>query len=156
MHNHAILCAWSSWCDWIDLCHHVTSISPCMQHVSTCFNTLEGFRLSRCEHVNTRYIHRRKTLPMRHSTSNVKLCQIFIVENRVSPLLYSHIESMVRIAFGVLWHICGKFLLDFCHENKAKCCRIFVVEIWKWLQTHLESIDQVHTRSEIKPQSPTH
>ena len=138
---------------YVTMWHQFPRVCDMYQHV---FNNLEGFRLSRCEHVNTRYIHRRKTLPMRHSTSNVKLCQIFIVENRVSPLLYSHIESMVRIAFGVLWHIWGKFLSDFCHENKAKCCRIFVVEIWKWLQTHLESIDQVHTRSEIKPQSPTH
>ena len=156
MHNHAILCARSSRCYWIDLCHHVTLISQCMRQVSTCFNTLEGFRLSRCEHVDTRYIHRRKTLLMRHSALNVKLCQIFAVENRVSPLLYSHIESMVRIAFGMLWHIWDKLLSNFRHENKAKCCRIFVVEIWQWLQTHLESINQDHTHSEIKPQSPTH
>ena len=156
MHIHAILCARSSQCDWIDLCHHVTSIASCMRHVSTCFNTLEGFSLSRCEHVDTPYIHRRKTLLVCHSTSNAKPCQIFVVENGVSLLLYSHIESKVRIAFGVLWHIWGKVLSDFHHENKAKCCRIFAMEIWQWLQTHLESINQDHTCSEFKPQSPTH
>ena len=44
--------------------------------------------------------------------------------------------------------------INFCHENTAKCCWIFTVEIWQRFQTHLESIDQDHTHFETKPQNP--
>ena len=50
--------------------------------------------------------------------------------NGASPMPYSHVEILVRIAFGVLWRIWGKALSNFCHENKAKYCQIFTVEIW--------------------------
>ena len=62
----------------------------------------------------------------------------FCCENGVSLLLYSHVKSLVRITFYVLWCIWGEVLSDFCHENKVKCRLIFAVEIKQWLQTHLE------------------
>ena len=71
-------------------------------------------------------------------------------------LLYSHSENFVRIAFCVLWCTWGEALLDFHHENKKICYRIFAIEIWHQFQTHWESIDWDHTHSKIKPQSPTH
>ena len=80
----------------------------------------------------------------------------FCCENGVSPLLYSHVKSLVRITFYVLWCIWGEVLSDFCHENKVKCRLIFAVEIKQWLQTHLEIIDRDHTYSDIKSQSLTH
>ena len=54
------------------------------------------------------------------------------------------------------YSIWGETLPYFCHKNKAKRCRIFTVEIWQQFQTHLESIDQDHTHSETKSQSPIH
>ena len=75
-------------------------------------------------------------------------------ENEPPPLPYYHSEILVRIVFCVLWRTWGKALLDFRFENKAKCCRIFSMEIWQWFQTHLGSIDQDHTLSESKLQSP--
>ena len=119
-------------------------------------DSLKGFSSSQYEHVDTSHIHRCETFPVCHNAPNTKLCRIFAVKMGASPLPYSHVESLVRIAFGVLLCIWGEALLDFCHENKGKCYRIFTMEIWHWLQTHLESIDQVHTYSETKPQSPTH
>ena len=65
VHIHARLCARSLRCDYHDPCHQVTLVSLRMQHVSTCSNTLEGFGLPRCEHVDTRRIHRHETLPVR-------------------------------------------------------------------------------------------
>ena len=55
----------------------------------------------------------------------------FHCENGASPLSYSYVESSVRIAFCVLWRIWGETLPKFRHENKAKWCRIFAVEIWQ-------------------------
>ena len=46
--------------------------------------------------------------------------------------------------------------INFCHENTAKCCWIFIVEIWQRLQIHLEIINPNHTYSKIKPEIPTH
>ena len=43
-------------------------------------DALKGFGSLRYEHVNTRHIHEHEILPMRHSTSNVKLCWIFTVK----------------------------------------------------------------------------
>ena len=126
-----------------------------MRHASTC---LMLWRASACHctsmsiravYTNAKpyecaIVHQPKTLPdFRH-------------ENRASLLPDSHVESLVRIAFCVLWCIWGEALLDFCHANKVKCCRIFTVEIWQLLQTHLESIDRDHAHSETKLQSPTH
>ena len=45
--------------------------------------------------------------------------------------------------------------INFRHENKAKCYRIFAVEILQRLKTHLESIDRDHTHSKIKLENPT-
>ena len=63
--------------DYLDPCHQVTLVSPCMQHVSTCLNTLVGFSSPWCEHVDMHFINRSETLPVCHSTPNAKLCQIF-------------------------------------------------------------------------------
>ena len=71
-------------------------------------------------------------------------------------LLYSHSENLARIPFFVLSCNWGKALLDFHHENKAKCYRIFAMEIWHWFQTCWENIDWDHNHSKIKPQTPTH
>ena len=84
----------------------------------TCINMLDalkGFGLSQYEHVNTRRIqpcwcaiaHQHKTLPD------------FCCENRVPPFPYSHVESLVRIAFCVLWYIWGEVLPNFCRGNLA-------------------------------------
>ena len=35
MDIHATLCAWSSWCDCLNLCQLVTLVSPCMWHALT-------------------------------------------------------------------------------------------------------------------------
>ena len=78
----------------------------------------------------------------------------FLCENGSSSLPYSHAESLVRIAFDVLWHIWVEALPNFRHENKVKCCQIFAMEIWQRFQTHLESINRGHTHPETKPQSP--
>ena len=43
-------------------------------------DALRGFGLSQNKHVDMRHIHRRKTLPMLHSTLNAKICQIFAVK----------------------------------------------------------------------------
>ena len=77
-------------------------------------------------------------------------------ENEASPSLHSHVDSLVRIAFCVLWHKWDKALPDFCHENKLKYYWILVMVIWQRLQTDLESIDRDHTHPKTKPQSPTH
>ena len=69
-------------------------------------------------------------------------------------LPYSQSEGLVRIAFCVLWCTWGEALPDFRHENKAKCCWIFFVEIWHRFQMHWENIDWDHTHSETIPQSP--
>ena len=45
-------------------------------------------------------------------------------------LPYSHRENLVRIVLCVPPRIWSEMLLDFYHENKAKCYRIFVMEIW--------------------------
>ena len=91
-------------------------------------DALKSFGSSQYEHVDKRHIHRRETLLMCHSTPNTKLCQIFTVKVG-PPHCHSHVESLVRIAFCVLWRIWGEALLDFRHENKAKCYRIFTVKL---------------------------
>ena len=105
---------------------------------------LMGFGSSQYKHVDMRHIHRKSKV--RNSTG----------ENGASPLLYSHVKSLMRIAFCVLWRNWGEALPDFHHKNKEKCCRIFIVEIWQQFQTQLESINRDHTHLESKPQSPTH
>jgi len=50
---------------------------------ATCINmlnTLKGFGSSQYEHVDTRNIQRRKTLLVRHSAPNTKLCWIFAMK----------------------------------------------------------------------------
>ena len=120
------------------------------------YNALRGSDSSKHKHVGTCRIHEHKTLHVHHSAPNVKLCQIFAVKMGDPPLSYFHIKSLVKIAFYVLWHIWGEMLLDFHHENKAKCNWIFAMETWQRSQTHLGSIDRDHTLSESKPQSPIH
>ena len=93
-------------------------------------NALRGSGSSLNKHVGTRHIHRHETLPMHHSTPNMKLCRIFTMKMGHPPLPYSHGESLVRIVLCVLWRTWGKALPDFHHENKAKCRWIFVMEIW--------------------------
>ena len=58
-------------------------------HINT-LDTLGGFGSSQYEHVDTCDIHSRKTLLDFHHKKGA------------SPLLYSHDESLVRIAFCVL------------------------------------------------------
>ena len=124
---------------------------------ATCINTLntlKGFSLSQYKHVDMHCIHRRKTLPMRHSAPNVKLYRIFAMKIRHPIAIFSERKLGENSVF-VLWCTWGKALPNFHHENKEKCCQIFAVEIWHRFQTHWESIDWDHTHSKIKPQSPT-
>ena len=80
---------------------------------------------------------------------NRSICHSAQTQNSIGFLLwkwdtlltYFHSKNLVRIVFYVLWCTWGKALLDFCHENKAKCYWIFTVEIWHQFETHWESID---------------
>ena len=55
------------------------------------FDILRGFGSSYHEHVGTHRIHKRETLPMRHSASNAKLCRIF-------ALKMGHLHCRILIA----------------------------------------------------------
>ena len=150
MHIRVILCALSPRCDHPDPCHQVTSVSSCMCHISMCLMLWGALAhpsmstLACTVYTNTKPYRRTKR----------KTLLDFLCENGSSSLPYSHAESLVRIAFDVLWHIWVEALLDFHHENKVKCYQIFAVEIWQRFQTHLESINRDHTHPETKPQSP--
>ena len=70
----------------------------------------------------------------------------------ITIVVFSHQklgENSVLYAMTHLWQNATRFP----HENKAKTCRIFAVEIWQWFQTRLGSIDWDHTLSKSKPQS---
>ena len=68
------------------------------------------------------------------------------------PLLpYSSSKSLVKIAFCVLWCTYGKALKDFRHENKVKCCWIFVEEIQHRWQTVGVCKKPMNRKNRLKP-----
>ena len=154
MHTHAILYARSSRCDYLDPCHLVTLVSLCMRHASTCSIFWRAWAcLSMSMSIYTVYTDAK---PYRCAIAHQMWNSTWFSSWKWGTmLLYSHSESLVRIAFCVIWCTWGKALLDFHHENKAKCCWIFVVKIWYRFQMHWENIDWDHTHSKIKPQSLT-
>ena len=93
VHNHSDVIVLIHVTKW----HWFPCICDTHQHGS-CFEGLRLIIVRACR-------YKRKTLPMRHSAPNTKLCRIFTVKMGHTPLPYSHMESLVRIAFCVLWHI---------------------------------------------------
>ena len=129
MHIHAILCARSSRCDCPDPCHPVTLVSPCMRHASTClmlWRASARLSTSMSIHVISTNMKPYWCAIEHHTRNSIE----FSLWKWGTLLPYSHNESLVRIVFCVLWCTWGEVLLDFRHENKAKCCRIFTMEIW--------------------------
>ena len=155
MHIHAILCARSSRCDYLDQWCQVTLVSLYMQHVSAC---LTLWRAS-----------------ARHSAS----MSIYVVYTDTKPYRCT-IAHQTRNSVGFLPWKWGILIALFSHrklgENSVRCAMMHL----KWstvgfsprkygemlLDIHrgnlvatsntLESIDRDHNYSEIKPQSPTH
>ena len=118
---HAILCAWSFWCDCFDPCQlsdigfpvYVTSINV--------FDAMVSFGLPSYEHADAHHIHRYETLLVSHSAPNTTSPD-FHHENGAPLLLYSHSKSLVRIVFCVLWCTKDEILPNYHYKNKAKCC----------------------------------
>jgi len=145
------LCAWLSRCDCLDPCQLMTSVFPCMQHAFVCLMLLWALA---CLSMNilTHVVY-----------TGMKHCRCAIAHQMQNSaefsswkwgifLSYSHSKILVRIVFYVLWCTWGEMLPNFHHENKAKCCWIFMVEMWQRFQMCQKSIDKGHTFfSKIKP-----
>ena len=118
---------------WLSWSMSLSDISfPVYATLINMLGTLKGFDSSQYEDVNALRIHRRETVPD------------FCRENGASPLPYSHIESLVKIVYCMLWRIWREVLPDFRYGNLATTSNT------------LGSIDRDHTHSKSKPQSPTH
>ena len=74
-------------------------------------------------------LYKNETLPVRYGAPNAKLCRFSLWKCGIF-MPYSHRKSLVRIMLCVPQRTWLEMLLDFRLENKAKCCQIFVVEIW--------------------------
>ena len=140
MHIYAILCAQSSRFDCLNPCHQVTLVSSCMRHASTCLMLWKAS----ARHSTSMSIHAVYTneIPCRCAIAHQPRNSIgFSLWKWGIPIaVFSHPKLGENSIWGTMTHQ-GEALSNFYHKNKAKCYKIFTMEIWQQFLIGQKCID---------------
>ena len=114
MHIHALLCARSSWCDCLDLCHQVTLVSLCMRHVSTCLMLWRAL------------VHHSRSISIHAVYTNAKPCWYTIAHQTWNSARFLPWKWGIPIAIFSHQKLGENSILC---ATTVKCCRIFTTKI---------------------------